>query len=223
MARANQITGLTNGRAANWAPKVILVLSACFPVVNWCSRSVAKSAYFVLNKAVILYFLTLYFSLFPLFLKKAADFIRYTSNWICCLIEVVSHFTSYLYFYLCSVRMNNPAGILAATWTDKILIMLIDNWTTKIRLFFLNCFQKYCIAFESLSNNSFTCKSCIFTCKLLHLTMRKIISIKPCCQTLGHGENLNLTLPVQIPHPGEGGSEVLKWSASRGEESLFLP
>ena len=40
-------------------------------------RSVAKSAYFVLNKAVILYFLTLFFSLFPLFLKKAADFIRY--------------------------------------------------------------------------------------------------------------------------------------------------
>ena len=119
------------------------------------------------------------------------------------------------------VRMNNPAGILAATWTDKILIMLIGNWTTKIRLFFLNCFQKYCIAFESLSNNSFTCKSCIFTCKLLHLTMRKIISIKPCCQTLDHGENLNLTLPVQIPHPGEGGSEVLKWSASRGEESLI--
>ena len=34
--------------------------------------------------------------------------------------------------------------------------------------------------------------------------MKKITSIEPRCQTLGHGENLNLTLPVQ------GGSEVLK-------------
>ena len=40
--------------------------------------------------------------------------------------------------------------------------------------------------------------------------MKKITSIEPRCQTLGHGENLNLTLPVQIPHPGEGGSEVFK-------------
>ena len=31
-ARANQTTGLTNGRAANWAQEVALVLSACFPV-----------------------------------------------------------------------------------------------------------------------------------------------------------------------------------------------
>ena len=31
-ARANQTTGLTNGRAANWAPEVALVLSARFPV-----------------------------------------------------------------------------------------------------------------------------------------------------------------------------------------------
>ena len=30
--------------------------------------------------------------------------------------------------------------------------------------------------------------------------MKKITSIEPRCQTLGHGENLNLTLPVQIPH-----------------------
>jgi len=33
-ARANQTTGLTNGRAANWAQEVALVLSARFPVVN---------------------------------------------------------------------------------------------------------------------------------------------------------------------------------------------
>ena len=36
--------------------------------------------------------------------------------------------------------------------------------------------------------------------------MKKITSIEPRCQTLGHGENLNLTLPVQIPphHPSKG-------------------
>ena len=46
-ARANQTTGLTNCRAANWQRKsyFILVLSARFPVVNWRSRSVAKSAH----------------------------------------------------------------------------------------------------------------------------------------------------------------------------------
>ena len=33
-ARANQTTGLTNDRAANWAEEVVLVLSARFPVVN---------------------------------------------------------------------------------------------------------------------------------------------------------------------------------------------
>ena len=33
-ARANQTTSLTNGRAANWAQEVGLVLSARFPVVN---------------------------------------------------------------------------------------------------------------------------------------------------------------------------------------------
>ena len=38
--RANQTTGLINGRAANWR----LVLSACFPVVNWRSRSVSLTA-----------------------------------------------------------------------------------------------------------------------------------------------------------------------------------
>ena len=42
-ARANQTTGLTNGRAANLAPEV--VFSARFPVVNGRSRPVAKSAY----------------------------------------------------------------------------------------------------------------------------------------------------------------------------------
>ena len=42
---ANQTTGLTKCRAANLAPEAASVLSARFPVVNWCSRSVAKSAY----------------------------------------------------------------------------------------------------------------------------------------------------------------------------------
>ena len=32
MARANQTTSLTNGRAANWTQEVALVLSARFPV-----------------------------------------------------------------------------------------------------------------------------------------------------------------------------------------------
>ena len=32
MARANQTTSLTNGRAANWMQEVALVLSARFPV-----------------------------------------------------------------------------------------------------------------------------------------------------------------------------------------------
>jgi len=42
--RANQTTGLTNGRAANWQRKSCLVLSARFPVVNWRSRSVSLTA-----------------------------------------------------------------------------------------------------------------------------------------------------------------------------------
>ena len=45
-----------------------LVLSARFPIVNWRFRSVAKSAYFALNKAVILYFLD------PLFLTISTVF-----------------------------------------------------------------------------------------------------------------------------------------------------
>ena len=43
-ASANRTTGLTSGRRANWHRRSCLVLSARFPVVNWRSRSVAKSA-----------------------------------------------------------------------------------------------------------------------------------------------------------------------------------
>ena len=46
-ASANQTTGLTNGGAANWQRKSRLVLSVLFPVVNWPSRSVAKSAVYI--------------------------------------------------------------------------------------------------------------------------------------------------------------------------------
>ena len=42
--RANQTTGLTNGRAADWQRKSRLVLSARFPVVNWRSRSISFTA-----------------------------------------------------------------------------------------------------------------------------------------------------------------------------------
>ena len=45
-ARANQTTGLTNGWAANWAPKVeFSPFRARFAVVKWRSRLVAKSTY----------------------------------------------------------------------------------------------------------------------------------------------------------------------------------
>ena len=44
-ARANQTTGLTNGRVAIGHRKSSLVLSACFPVVKWRSRYVATSAF----------------------------------------------------------------------------------------------------------------------------------------------------------------------------------
>ena len=43
-ARANQTTGLTNGRAANWAPEVEFSPFRALYVVNWRSRPVAKSA-----------------------------------------------------------------------------------------------------------------------------------------------------------------------------------
>ena len=49
------------------------------------------------------------------------------------------------------------------------------------------------------SNKPFACKSCVF--KLLHLTRRKTASRKPHCQTLDLTKKLNLTLPLQIPHP----------------------
>ena len=47
---ANQKTGLTNGRVENWDWKSGSVLSVRFPIINWRSHSVAKSAwYFVKN------------------------------------------------------------------------------------------------------------------------------------------------------------------------------
>ena len=39
----------------------------------------------------------------------------------------VSHFTSYLYIFLSLFSENEKPGIMAATWTDKILMMLIGN------------------------------------------------------------------------------------------------
>ena len=42
-ARRNHTNDLTNSRAAIWHKKSCVVLSARFPVVNWRSRSVAKS------------------------------------------------------------------------------------------------------------------------------------------------------------------------------------
>ena len=45
-ARANQTTGLSNGKTAIGHRKSCLVLSARFPVANLRSRPVAKSAYY---------------------------------------------------------------------------------------------------------------------------------------------------------------------------------
>ena len=43
--RPNQTTGLTNGRATNWAPVVVFIPFRALPVVNWRSLPVAKSAF----------------------------------------------------------------------------------------------------------------------------------------------------------------------------------
>ena len=92
----------------------------------------------------------------------------------------------FLYFYLYLVRIKNLE--MAATWTEKILMICV------IELQILHSFWNPC------RESHFLCKNCIFTCKLLHLTMREITSIEP--------RSTN-TSSSNSP-PREGGSEVLK-------------
>ena len=66
-----------NNRAGNWQPKSSLVLSARFPVVNWRSRSVAKSAHAKVGFAWAV--TSRYFAVLALFRQSRGHFEK---NWI---------------------------------------------------------------------------------------------------------------------------------------------
>ena len=105
----------------------------------------------------------------------------------------------FLYFFLSLFSENKKLG--NGSHLDRENPRDLQSNYKNYTLFFRKLPQQILHSFWNPCRTSdFFCKNCIFTCKLLYLTRRKITSIEPRCHTLGRGENLDLILPDQIPH-----------------------